>query len=176
VRSIVSISCSLSLIWLLRLSLSAWESPWIFECFYAHTIWLFIRRSLHTSLHRVLFGCLSRSFSRTLSLPLSLSPFQKYACMSFSLSFWLALFRYHVYPFHPPYRLYPSVSPAFSTSLPPVQIQSPDPLFLSPTILPRFYSSSSVFVHVYPYWYMYIDTQDVIKWEWGVPEKLWIII
>ena len=52
------------------------------------------------------------------------------------------------HPFHPSSRLYLCLSPAFSVSLPPFQLQSPDPLFLSPTSLPRLYSHSSACVHV----------------------------
>jgi len=132
--------------WLLRLSLSAWEPPWRFECVCDYTIWLFIRRSMHTWLRRTLFGCLSRSFSRALSSPISLALSKVcMQCMSFALSLSLALSRY---PFHPPSRLYLSLPPAFSASLPSFQIQSPNPLFLSPTTLPQFFSYSSVFVHV----------------------------
>jgi len=65
--------------------------------------------------------------------------------ISFSPSLPLALSRH---PFHPSSRLYLCLSPEFSVSLPPFQLKFPDPLFLSPTTLPRFYSHLSACVHV----------------------------
>jgi len=177
VRSIVSISCSRSFISLLRLWLSAWESPWIFESFYAYTIWLFIRRSMHTSLHRALFGCLSRSFSRTLPLPLSLSPFPKYACSS-------CLFHSHFGSLSLAITSIPSTLPPDSIplsllySLPPSLLSrfSPPTLSSCPQPSSLDFIRTRAYLCTYPYWYIYIDTKDVIKWEWGVFLILWIII
>jgi len=87
--------------------------------------------------------------SLTLSLALSLfpylsRPFQSmhaehiFSTLAFTDSLSLSL----------PPSFYLSLSPAFSASLPSFQIQSPNPLFLSPTTLPLFCSYSSVFVHV----------------------------
>jgi len=96
-----------------------------------------------------LICCLSRSFSRARSL----SPYHRVSlalskvcmqCISFKLSPALALSRS---PFQPLSRLHLSLFPAFSISLPPFQLHSPDPLILSPTTLPRLYSCSSVCVH-----------------------------
>jgi len=127
-------------------TLSAWEWLWKFECFCAYTIWLFLRWSLHASLRRVsLICCLSLSFSGALSL----SPYHRVSlalskvcmqCISFLLSPALALSRSSFQPFS---RLHLSLS----MSLAPFQRQSPDPLILSPTTLPRLYSCSSVCVH-----------------------------
>ena len=93
----------------------------------------------------IILRCLSCALAPPISLAVSKVRMQ---CMYFSHSLSIALSRH---PFHPSSRLYLCLSPAFSVFLPPFQLQSPDPLFLSPTTLVRIYIDAYVNTHKVSY-------------------------